>query len=127
MQAVCDECGAPHDFAYFARPDIQRRFAPVAENLRLYLGGPVEDRRELARLVSPATYISPDCPPMLLLHGDADDVVPVEETVAFHAALRAAGVDAELRVLPGIGHGWDPALTRDIVAAFFRRTLGARR
>jgi hypothetical protein len=41
VQAVCDQCGAPHDFAWFARPESKTRFAPVAENLRLYLGGPL--------------------------------------------------------------------------------------
>jgi acetyl esterase/lipase len=123
VQAVCDACGAPHDFSWFARPDIKSRFAPVAENLRLYLGGAVEDRLELARRVSPSTYITAGCPPMLLLHGDADAIVPVEETMAFHKSLLAAGVDSTLCVLPGAGHGWDPALTRDTIIAFFARSL----
>ena len=123
VQAVCDECGAPHDFAYFAQPAIKLKYAPVAENLRLYLGGPVEERLELARLASPRTYISADCPPMLLIHGDADTIVPLEETIEFHAALKLAGVDATLRILPGIRHGWDSALTGGDVAAFFERTL----
>jgi dipeptidyl aminopeptidase/acylaminoacyl peptidase len=60
---------------------------------------------------------------MLWIHGDADNVVPVEETISFHRALIAADVDATLRILPGIGHGWDPALTREEVARFFQRTL----
>ena len=123
VQAVCDQCGAPHDFAYFARPEVKTRFAAVTENLRLYLGGLVEERLQLARLVSPSTYISADCPPTLLIHGDADNIVPVEETIAFHKALKAAGVDATLRILPGIGHGWDAALTRDDVSTFFTRIL----
>jgi hypothetical protein len=41
VQAACDECGAPHDLAYFARPEVKSRFGPVTENLRLYLGGAV--------------------------------------------------------------------------------------
>ncbi|MDD5678767.1 MAG: alpha/beta hydrolase [Kiritimatiellae bacterium] len=123
IQAVCDECGAPHDLAYFAQPAVKAKFAPVAENLRLYLGGPVEEKRQLARLVSPRTHLSPDNPPMLLIHGDADTIVPVEETIAFYEALRSIGVDATLRILPGIGHGWDSALTSGDVAAFFERTL----
>ena len=123
VQAVCDECGAPHDLSYFARPEIKSRFAPVAENLRIYLGGAVEERPDLARRVSPQTYVSGQCPPVLLLHGDADGIVPVEETIRFHEALTSAGVDATLRVLPGTGHGWDPALTRGDIAAFFERTL----
>ena len=124
VQAACDECGAPHDASWFARPDIKQRFAPVAENVRLYLGGTVEEKTELARFVSPSTYISRECPPMLLIHGDADAAVPVEETVEFHGALQAAGVDSTLEGLPGVGHGWDAALTRDRLVAFILRTLG---
>lgn len=123
VQAVCDACGAPHDFSWFARPEIKTRFAPVAENLRLYLGGTVEEKPELARLASPSTYISGACPPMLLIHGGADTVVPVEETVEFHKSLLAAGVDSTLRILPGAGHGWDAELTRQDVVSFFTRTL----
>lgn len=123
VMAACDECGAPHDLAYFARPEIKQKFASVTENLRLYLGGLVEDRLELARLVSPRTYDSKNSAPILLIHGDADDVVPVEETIEFHGALKAAGVDSTLCVLPGIGHGWDHELTGNEVCAFFTRTL----
>jgi acetyl esterase/lipase len=126
VQAACVAGGAPHDFSWFARPEIKSRFAGVAENLRRYLGGSVEEKPGLARLVSPSTYISPDCPPILILHGDADTVVPVEESVEFHRLLRAAGVDATLHVLPGAGHSWDESLTRDRVTAFFARTLAKK-
>ena len=123
VQAVCDECGAPHDFSWFARPAIKSRFPGVAGNVHRYFGAPIEERLELARLVSPQTYISANCPPMLLIHGGADTVVPVEETANFHQALKAAGVDATLQILPGVGHGWDAALTRNDIVAFFKRTL----
>jgi acetyl esterase/lipase len=123
VQAACDECGAPHDLAYFARPEVKALYAPVDENIRLYLGAPVEQRLELARLVSPSTYISRKTPPILLIHGDADTVVPASETAAFHQALLAAGVASTLWLLPGIGHGWPASLTRDRIVAFFRRTL----
>ena len=126
VQAVCDECGAPHDFTWFARPAVKARFPGVAGNLSRYLGAPVEERLQLARLVSPQTHVAANCPPMLLLHGDADTVVPVEETINFHQTLKAAGVDATLRVLPGTGHGWDVALTRPDIVAFFERTLRHR-
>jgi acetyl esterase/lipase len=123
VQAACDQCGAPHDLAYFARPEVHEKYAPVAENLRVYLGGSVAELRGLARLVSPSTYVGPACPPVFLLHGDADGVVPIDETREFHRSLRAAGVDSTLRELPGVGHGWDAALTRDDITAFFKRTL----
>lgn len=123
VQAAVDCCGSPHDLMYFAKPGIKRRFAPVAENLRLYLGGELEEKAELARLVSPRTYVSPDCPPIFIIHGDRDSVVPVEESIEFHEELRAAGVDSRLRILPDIDHSWPEELTRHDIVAFFQRTL----
>lgn len=123
VQAVCDECGAPHDFSWFARPDIKTRFAPVAENLRLYLGAPVEERQELARLVSPQTYVSGKCPPMLLIHGDKDDVVPVEETINFHQVLKSAGgfdTSDSPRYRPRLGCGPDPQRHRGVFRAYVK-------
>jgi acetyl esterase/lipase len=125
VQAVCDECGAPHDLGYFAHPEVQARFPDVTENLRLYLGGPVEQHLDLARAVSPRTYLSAHTPPMLLLHGEQDPLVPVEETIAFYDALKSKA-DVTLRTLPGVGHSWDSSLTRDDIAAFFERTLKRR-
>lgn len=126
VQAACDQCGSPHTLSYFAQPEIKARFAPVYENLRAYLGGPVEERAELAALVSPATYVSAECPPVFQIHGEADKVVPIEDSIAFHQSLLAAGVDSTIRTLPGVGHGWNESLTRDDVLSFFRRTLVKR-
>ena len=44
--------------------------------------------------------------PLLVLHGTADPVVPVEGTVTFVDALRAAGGDVELHLFDGEGHGF---------------------
>lgn len=54
---------------------------------------------------SPITYVSADDPPFLLIHGDADPVVPYEWSVSMHKALNEAGVKAELMTVPGGGHG----------------------
>ncbi|WP_431270401.1 alpha/beta hydrolase [Dankookia sp. P2] len=48
-------------------------------------------------------------PPVLLVHGEADDIVPVEATRAAAAALRQAGVPVEALVRPGLAHGIDEA------------------
>ena len=46
-------------------------------------------------------------PPVLLVHGEADDVVPVDRSHAAEAALRAAGVPVEATYVPRLGHGID--------------------
>jgi acetyl esterase/lipase len=61
----------------------------------------------LYRAASPSTHVSPTSPPTLLIHGDADDAVPFEQSVAMEAALKAAGVRAGLIRVPGGAHGAD--------------------
>ncbi len=53
---------------------------------------------------SPITYVTPDDPPFLLIHGDADPVVPFERSEAMHTALKEKGVAASLLRVPGGGH-----------------------
>jgi acetyl esterase/lipase len=57
------------------------------------------------REASPLHHVSPDTAPFLLIHGDADDVVPFDQSVVFHEALQQAGVVSELMPIPGGGHG----------------------
>jgi phospholipase/carboxylesterase len=47
-------------------------------------------------------------PPVLMIHGEADDLIPVEALHAGREALAAAGVPVEWHVRPGLGHGIDP-------------------
>ncbi len=54
---------------------------------------------------SPLTHVHADAPPMLLISGDADSVVPPRQTVRMHEALVAAGaVDVVLDLVPGADH-----------------------
>jgi predicted peptidase len=60
------------------------------------------DAAELAARLAPT--------PVWAFHGEADDVVPVDQTVLLVEALRAAGGDPRVTIFPGVGHGsWDPA------------------
>lgn len=66
-------------------------------------------------------------PPTLILHGDADRVVPVANAARLQAILQAQGTRHEVRIYPGEGHGFSAAATADAaarIAAFFGRTLG---
>ena len=47
-------------------------------------------------------------PPMLLIHGDADEIVPVAALAAAVAGLQAAGIQVQSEVRPGLPHGIDP-------------------
>lgn len=47
-------------------------------------------------------------PPVLLIHGDADDVVPPQSLPAAVTALQAAEIPVQWQLRPGLGHGIDP-------------------
>ncbi len=53
---------------------------------------------------SPTSYVSPDDPPVLLVHGDADTVVPFSQSELFHQKLADGGVTVELIRIPSGDH-----------------------
>jgi len=59
----------------------------------------------MARIASPVTHVSKGDPPLLLMHGRLDRVVPVAQGRLLSEALNKAGVQAEFRELPEAGHG----------------------
>ena len=73
-----------------------------------FLGAPITHVPELVRLASPIAHIGPDTVPFLIIHGDADAVVPTEQSVAFYEALKEAGADARLYIAEGKPHHGDP-------------------
>jgi acetyl esterase/lipase len=67
--------------------------------------GSQPDPLTIAKRVSPLTYVRVGLPPILSIHGDADPVVPYEQSVRLHKALNQAGVPNELVTIKGGGHG----------------------
>ncbi len=63
-----------------------------------------EEARQYAE-ASPAYYVTRDDPPFMLMHGDADGVVPISQSENFEQKLSQAGVAVELIRIPGGGHG----------------------
>ncbi|MBI5440577.1 MAG: alpha/beta hydrolase [Deltaproteobacteria bacterium] len=93
------------------------------------LGGRLEPGR--LRDASPIEQVSPGFPPTLLLHGNADDVVPCEDSLDLYAQLRQVGSGAELHLFEGAGHGFDtePDLGRQclqLIALFLERKVVRR-
>lgn len=67
--------------------------------------GSSPDRAEIAKRVSPLTYVRPGLMPVLMIQGDADPVVPYQHSLRLKAALDKAGVRNELHTVPGGKHG----------------------
>jgi acetyl esterase/lipase len=62
--------------------------------------------RELLGRVSPITHVSADDAPTLIIHGDVDKLVPLQQSEEMVAKLKEVGVPAKLIVKKGCGHGW---------------------
>lgn len=69
------------------------------------VGGPIQQNKVLCALANPITYVDEKDPPFLIIHGDADPMVPFCESEFLNQALAAKGVQTELVVVPRGGHG----------------------
>jgi len=88
----------------------------------------VED--EAGASVSPILFVTPDDPPTLLIHGDADALVDFNNSELMQAALMASGVETGLVVIEGAGHGFrtpeDRAQASDALVGWFVEHLSGR-
>ena len=87
-----------------------------------------EDRiLEIGKRISPVYHVTPDDPPALIIHGDADKLVPIQQAELIVARFREQNVPAELIVKPGAAHGW-PDLPKDLekFADWFDKHLASK-
>jgi acetyl esterase/lipase len=82
----------------------------------LWMGSQI-DRYEIAKRVSPLTYVRPGVPPILTIHGDADPVVPYSHATRLHEALNKADAPNRLLTIPGGKHG---GFTRDQMVMIYQ-------
>ncbi len=78
----------------------------AVEPLRLHLGATAIERPDLYIAASPIAHASPGDAPTLLIHGEADVLVPFSQSTLLAERLRASGVEAEVVVVPGVGHAF---------------------
>ena len=71
-------------------------------------------REKICKEISPIYYVTKDNAPVLIIHGDADELVPLQQSEIIIAKLKETGVPAELVVKKGGGHGW-PTILADFV------------
>jgi acetyl esterase/lipase len=72
--------------------------------MTLLLGKPVEQAPELARKASPVYQVDPSDPPILIVHGDQDNQVPVNQSLELMAAYKKNSLPVEIEFVPGAGH-----------------------
>ncbi len=97
---------------FFGITDVNDQLA--GPNLRSYSVEWVPEqpaRSELARRVSPLTYVRKQAPPILTVHGTANPSVPHAHAVKLTEALNAAGARAALVTVAGGSHGFPKAQT----------------
>jgi acetyl esterase/lipase len=70
-------------------------------------------RQEIGRAIAPVYQVSTDDAPALIVHGDADQLVPIQQARLMVDALEKHGIPAKLIVKPGLQHGW-PGLEKDL-------------
>lgn len=94
----------------------------------LLIGGvSVSDHPELVAPTVTSRYVGEDTPPVLMLHGDKDRLVPFEQSILLYEALRKKGREVEFYKLAGADHGgslfWTDRIL-DIVDSFLKKHLG---
>ena len=108
VQAVVDYFG-PTDLT---RPDIYTPFAiKCSEGL---FGGTLHDKPEVWKSGSPFFYVKADDPPMLIVQGDSDRIVPMAQSTIFDEALTKAGVPHQLLIVKNADHGFTPVGSKAI-------------
>ena len=89
---------------------ILKQSTPHGLNVRvpaldLLLGGQPDAAPELARQASPVFYVDKHSPPLLLLHGDQDPQMPVNQALELWGAYKKAKAPVQLEIIPGAAHG----------------------
>jgi acetyl esterase/lipase len=96
---------APSDIAALPT-DLGQDTADPDTREALFLGAPAVTVPERAAQASPITHVTPGAPPFLLLHGEADRLIPFVQSVRLHTALAEAGAEAEIVLFEDADHMW---------------------
>lgn len=109
------------DFAPMLKRSIANGSLNAAENMLLRCK-PAECTAESVAAVSPITHVDAKDPPMLLIHGEKDAVVDVEQSHMMEARLKAAGVPVDAIYIPGVDHSFIGASLTETRAATLKAT-----
>jgi acetyl esterase/lipase len=124
VQAVCDYYG-PTDFVVFVSTPRYESHATENSPEAKLIGGAVMQNKDKAARLNPITYVSKDDPPFLIVHGDEDRTVPLNQSQLLFDALKAAGTSVHFHTIKGAGHGqgFGGPEIEPMVSAFFETKL----
>jgi acetyl esterase/lipase len=106
----------PTDFLNYGAPGVDAVGVGILAAYKAAFGPRSETeeaRKVYGREISPVYFVSSNVPPTLILHGDADKLVPFQQAELFVAKAKESGVKAELVRREGKDHGW-PGIEKDL-------------
>ena len=125
VQAIVDYYG-PTNFLTILKQSTPHGLSVRVPALDLLLGGGPAEKPDLARLASPVFHVDDNDPPLLLIHGDQDPQVPINQSHELHARYKKHKLPVELEVVHGGAHGgpdFHDARRNRLVREFFQRHL----
>lgn len=104
VQAIVDYYG-PTNLASILSQSTLHGLSVRQPALELLLGGQPDAVPELAELASVVTHVDATDPPLLILHGDQDPQVPINQSHELHGAYKELGLTVHFEVIHGAAHG----------------------
>lgn len=105
----------PTDFLNYGQPGEDAVGVGILKNFKSAFGPrseTSEDRQKLGKEISPIYFVSSNMPPTLIIHGNADKLVPIQQAEAFIKRGNEVGAKVKLVVKEGKAHGW-PDIGKD--------------
>jgi acetyl esterase/lipase len=128
IQAIVDYYG-PTNFTTILQQSTPHGLSVRVPALDLLLGDGPEQKPELAKLASPVFHVTKDDPPLLLIHGDQDPQVPINQSHELHGVYKKLKLTSQFEVVHGGAHGgadfYDKRRNR-LVREFFAKHLVAK-
>ena len=125
VHAIVDYYG-PTNFLTILTQSTPHGLSVRVPALQLLLGSQPEENPALAKLASPVFHVDKNDPPLLIIHGDQDPQVPINQSHELHGHYKEFGLPVRLEVIHGGAHGgpkfYDDARIK-LVERFFEKQL----